>query len=83
VSDLEARLALCISSAFPSLTDFETRRADIEQLADVDSLAAVTLVALIDQEFGVYLDLEDLLKLGNFAGLHQYLANNSREVKHG
>jgi acyl carrier protein len=36
-------------------------------------LAAVTLVALIDQEFGVDLDLEGLIKLGSFAGLCQYL----------
>jgi acyl carrier protein len=73
VADLDDRLVRCISSAFPGLTDREIRTVDVERLADVDSLAAVTLVALIDQEFGVNLDLEDLLKCGNFAELCQYL----------
>jgi acyl carrier protein len=73
VADLDDRLVRCISSAFPGLTDRAIRTADVEQLADVDSLAAVTLVALIDQEFGVDLDLEGLLKFGNFVGLCQYL----------
>ena len=73
MADLDDRLVCCISSAFPGLTDREIRTVDVERLADVDSLAAVTLVALIDQEFGVNLDLEDLLKCGNFAELCQYL----------
>jgi len=42
---------------------------------DVDSLAAVTLVALIDQEFGVDIDLEGLLRLGSFEALQQFLAS--------
>jgi acyl carrier protein len=73
VADVDDRLVRCVSSAFPGLTDGEIRTADVEQLVDVDSLAAVTLVALIDQEFGVDLDLEGLIKLGSFAGLCQYL----------
>lgn len=73
MADLDDRLVRCISSAFPGLTEREIRSADVEQLADVDSLVAVTLVALIDQEFGVDLDLEGMLRLGSFAGLCQYL----------
>lgn len=71
--DLDDRLVHCISSAFPGLTDQEIRTAGVEQLAELDSLAAVTLVALIDQEFGVNLDLEGLLKFGSLAQLCQYL----------
>jgi acyl carrier protein len=73
VADLHERLVRCISSAFPGLTDREIHAADVEQLAATDSLAAVTLVALIDEEFGVDLDLEGLLKLGSFANMCQYL----------
>ena len=73
MADLDGRLVRCISSAFPGLTDREIRTADLEQLADVDSLAAVTLVALIGEEFGVDLEMEGLLKLGSFAGVCEYL----------
>jgi acyl carrier protein len=81
VADLDERLVRCISSAFPGLTDREIRTADVEQLADADSLAAVTLVALIDEEFGRDLDLEGLLEVGNFAGLCQYLREQSASTE--
>jgi acyl carrier protein len=73
VTELEDRLARCFSSIFPALTDAEIRGADVEALIDADSLAAVTLVSLIDQEFGVELDLEILLRLRTFDGVRQYL----------
>jgi acyl carrier protein len=77
VADLDNRLVRCISSVFPGLSDREIRVADVEQLANMDSLGAVTLVALIDQEFGVDLDLEGLLRFGSFAGLCLYLRKQS------
>lgn len=73
MADLDDRLVRCISSAFPSLTDCEIRAAGVEQLAELDSLAAVTLVALIGQEFGVDLDMQGLLKFGSLARLCQHL----------
>jgi acyl carrier protein len=73
VADLDDRLVRCISSVFPALTDQEIRTASAEMLVEADSLAAVTLIALIDEEFGVEVDLEGLLELGSFQGLCQYL----------
>jgi acyl carrier protein len=73
VTELEDRLVRCFSSVFPALTDEEIRGADVELLGDMDSLAGVTLVALIDQEFGVELDLEVLFRLHTFEGVRRYL----------
>jgi acyl carrier protein len=78
VADLDDRLVRCILSVFPTLTEevgHAAKAAKMESLMDVDSLAAVTLVALIDQEFGVDIDLEGLLKLGSFEALQQFLAS--------
>jgi len=76
VADLDDRLVRCILSAFPTLTEEDSRSANMDSLMNVDSLAAVTLVALIDEEFGVDIDLERLLELGSFEALQQFLANS-------
>jgi acyl carrier protein len=73
VADLDDRLVRCISSVFPTLTEQEIRVASSEMLLEADSLAAVTLIALIDEEFGVEIDPDRLLELGSFQGIGQYL----------
>lgn len=67
------RLFRCISSVFPSLGDEELHDCDLAQLLTVDSLAAVTLVAVIEEEFGVSLDPEQLFELGSVQAIVEYL----------
>ena len=73
MTELEDRLVRCFASIFPTLADEEIQAADLEPLTGTDSLAGVTLVALIDQEFGVEIDLEGLLALGTFEAVYRYL----------
>jgi acyl carrier protein len=78
VDDLQDRLVRCFSSAFPTLTETEIRGANVAVLSDMDSLAGVTLVALIDEEFGVDMDLESLLELDSFEAIQEHLRMRSR-----
>ena len=73
MSELEIRLIRCFSSVFPALTPGEIRAASAQALAPWDSLAAVTLVAVVQQEFSVTIDLLDLPELDSFAAFHTYL----------
>ncbi len=74
MSELESRLIRCFSSVFPALTLLEeTRAASAQSLAAWDSLAAVTLVAVVQQEFSVQIDLLDLPELDSFAAFQTYL----------
>jgi acyl carrier protein len=75
-AELDDRLVRCISSVLPTLAEEEIRSAEVQQLVDADSLTAVTLVALINDEFGLDLDLEVLLKLGNFKRICGYLVSS-------
>jgi acyl carrier protein len=74
---IDDRLVRCFSSVFPELTEEQILAADVELLSSVDSLAGVTLVALIDEEFGFDLDFEDLLRLGTFEAIQQYVIDHS------
>jgi acyl carrier protein len=78
VAELDDRLVRCFSSVFPTLTGEEIRAANVTSLVDFDSLAGVTLVAVIDEEFGVEIDLEGLLELGTFQTILQYLRKQSQ-----
>jgi acyl carrier protein len=71
--DQDDRLLRCFASVFPTLSDGEIRACDVVTLFELDSLAGVTLVTLIDQEFGLNVDLPDLLGLGSFTAISQFL----------
>lgn len=73
MSEQEDRLARCFASVFPALTPEEIRTASAESVAAWDSLAAVTLVAVVQQEFGVEIDPLDLPELSSFEALRTYL----------
>ena len=73
LTELDDRLVRCFSSIFPALTEEEIRAVDVERLDDMDSLAGVTLVSLIGQEFGVEMDMDDLLRLRTFDAVQRYL----------
>jgi acyl carrier protein len=71
-------------SVFPTLNEEEIRNSTVAALFELDSFAGVTLVTLIDQEFGVDVDLADLLELGSFEAIEQFLlAKNPSNVARG
>jgi acyl carrier protein len=81
VTEAQDRLVRCFSSVFPTLSEADIRASNVVPLFDIDSLAGVTLVTLIDQEFGVDVDLPDLLELGSFEAISQFLRKrNPSEV---
>jgi acyl carrier protein len=80
VTELDNRLFRCISSIFSNLTYEDVRELSVTSLIETDSLAAVTLVAVIDEEFGVILDAETLVQLGSFHAIGQYLSEKTSSV---
>ena len=77
MTELDNRLFRCISSIFPNVSVADIRELDVARLMDMDSLAAVTLVAVIDEEFGVTVDAEILREFGTFHAIRQYLCENA------
>lgn len=67
------RLMRCFASAFPNATRDEIRTAKFDAMPGWDSLRGVTLLAVLDQEFGVQMDLPELLELETFDSVKRYL----------
>lgn len=77
MAELHDRLVRCFLSVFPALNEKEVRASDVTLLTNMDSLVGVTLVALIDEEFGVDMDVDGLLELGTFEAIQKYLREQS------
>ena len=64
--NLEERLISCFKNVFPEMRDTEVRIATSSSVADWDSVAMVTLVALLEEEFGMQVPPEDFDELVSF-----------------
>jgi acyl carrier protein len=81
--DLDARLLRCFSSVFADLPPEEIRAASAESLSAWDSLAAVTLIAVLQQEFGLQIALADYPKLKSFAAIDAYIRSHNGAGQNG
>lgn len=73
MDELEDRLVRCFSSVFPGLTTEQIHTASAESLSAWDSLASVTLVAVLQQEYEIQINLMDLAELVSFEAVQKYI----------
>lgn len=76
MDDIRLRLIACFKAVFPEPD--EKTLVELSQAAypGFDSLASVTLVRLIEEEFHVEMDLFDLEQLNSFAAMESYIRNS-------
>jgi acyl carrier protein len=73
MSDVETRLVGCFQTVFPELTEADIRNASQEKLDQWDSVGAITLVNVIEEEFSTQIDYDRLPDLDTFAKVVAYL----------
>jgi acyl carrier protein len=73
MNDTEEQVARCFSAVFPDLRPEEIPRASMATLAAWDSMAHVTLLSSIGEEFGLDLDMDDFEALVSYALIVDYL----------
>jgi acyl carrier protein len=76
MDSLENRLAECFSAVFPNRSREELVTASRESFAEWDSLAGVTLLTLLEEEFRLDFDLADVEHLSSFRSVLDYVAAN-------
>lgn len=72
-ADLDERLVQVFEATFPDLPQDAIRTASIETVRGWDSLQALTLMALLEEEFGIVISPFDLAELGSFDAVRAYL----------
>jgi acyl carrier protein len=73
MDDLKARLVSCFQTVFPDLSDEAAATASQATLAEWDSVAAITLVNVVEDEFGIEMDLDALADLDTFDKVCAYV----------
>ena len=73
MSNINQRVAACFANIFPDLRPEEIPLASAATLATWDSVAQVTLLASIAEEFGIELEMSDFDELVSYALIVEFL----------
>ena len=73
MDNTEERLVGIFETVFPDLPPERVRAASQSTVETWDSVAAITLMNLIEEEFGIEMDFEDLGELTSFRRILEYL----------
>jgi acyl carrier protein len=73
MAETKERLQRCFSAVFPALPHGEIVNASPATIAAWDSVAGVTLFAVVEEEFALEIDVQEMKDLLSFASLLRYL----------
>ena len=60
------RLIRCFRAVFPQLSESDAPRASMNRIAAWDSIATATLTAIVEEEFGIQFDADEIENLTSF-----------------
>ena len=66
MSDNRERLIRCFQAVFPELSESDAARATAQRVGAWDSVATVTLAAVVEEEFGAQFQPDDIENLTSF-----------------
>ena len=72
------RLTQCLAAYFSGLSVDEIPRASMATVGEWDSMASVTLIAIVSEEFGIEIAQEDYEKFVSYELILDYLENDPR-----
>lgn len=64
--DKRQRLIHCFKAVFPDLSESEVAGASTSSVLAWDSVATVTLLAAIEEEFGIQLSFDEIERMSSF-----------------
>jgi len=73
MDETRQRLSNCFEVVFPALPHERIPGASTASVAEWDSVAAITLMNVLEEEFGLEMDLDDLADLDSFDKILAYL----------
>jgi acyl carrier protein len=79
--DLKSRLVNCFATVFPELTSPEIPSVSMGSLASWDSVAGVTLLSVIEEEFSLSIPPDDVAGLVSFELILDYLRRTQNDAR--
>jgi acyl carrier protein len=79
MDEMEKRLAACFSAVLPELTAEEIPQASATTVKSWDSVSTITLIAVVEEEFGISIDVEDPAQFDSFRQILSYLREGAKK----
>ena len=79
MNNISSRVVNCFANVFPDIQPEEIPRASTASLAAWDSVAHITLLSAISEEFGVELEPEDFEELISYALIVDHLETRTAQ----
>jgi acyl carrier protein len=73
MDETRERLTKCFQVVFPDLPQDAIAGSSTATIAAWDSVASITLMNVVEDEFAIEMDLDDLANLDSFEKLYSYL----------
>jgi acyl carrier protein len=73
MGEMERKLASCFSDVLPELSAAEILHASADSIPSWDSVATVNLIMVIEDEFGIVIEIYDPSQFDSFQGILNYL----------
>ncbi len=83
MNDTGQRVAECFANVFPRIRRDDVSKASTSSLSSWDSVAHVTLLAALSEEFGVEFASEDFEELTSFSLIVAYLERRMKQLEGG
>jgi acyl carrier protein len=80
MDETELRLAKCFCSVFAELSVSTAPEADVNSVTEWDSIRTVTLFAVLKEEYGFDVDIDDVGSTLSFQGILSYIRKNKHNV---
>jgi acyl carrier protein len=77
----QVRLAGCFLEVFPELSFDRITEASSMSVQNWDSVAGVTLLSAVEEEFGITIEDDDLAKFNSFKGFLNYLQQTTSDER--
>jgi acyl carrier protein len=78
MNDIRSRLVKCFAGVFPHLDEGEIALASTSSVGAWDSLASVTLLSVLEEEFEVQIDPAELEHLVSFDSVLHHLQHEQQ-----
>jgi acyl carrier protein len=78
MDEMEKCLAACFSSVLPDLKPEEVKDASARTVQSWDSVTTVTLIAVIEEEFGISIEDADPARFDSFQNILSFLQQTVR-----
>jgi acyl carrier protein len=73
MKEFDQRMMRCFATVFPDLDESAIRRAAMGVTDGWDSVATVTLINVVEEEFGIEVDLDAVEEMVSFDKFSEYL----------